>query len=78
MDIPTNLNNSNMNNNTNNNHRKYYTPQEIAEILGISKQTLLRYEKKNLFPKPKRNPLNNWRVYTEEDLKNMLQIIEGK
>lgn len=58
--------------------KKYYRPIELAKELGISKQTLLRYEKRKLFPQPRRNPINNWRVYTEEDLERMLQIIERK
>ena len=56
--------------------RKTYTSAEIAEILGISKQTLVRYEKKKFFPKPKRNPINKWRTYTETDLEKMLKIME--
>lgn len=56
--------------------KRYYRPIELAKALGISKQTLLRYEKRRLFPQPKRNPINNWRVYTGEDLKKMARIIE--
>jgi DNA-binding transcriptional MerR regulator len=53
------------------------TAQQIAEKLGISKQTLFRYEKKGVFPKAKRNLINRWRQYSSEDLKKLKEIIRG-
>ncbi len=55
--------------------RKYFTAQEVASKLGISKQTLLRYEKKGVFPKPRRNLVNGWREYTDYDIKRMRKIL---
>lgn len=55
---------------------KYYTAQEVAERLNISKQTLLRYEKKNIFPKPRRHAINHWREYTEENIKKLKYILK--
>ena len=49
--------------------------EEVAKRLRLSKQTILRYEKKGIFPKPKRNKINQWREYTEEDVKKMEQIL---
>jgi DNA-binding transcriptional MerR regulator len=57
---------------------KLFTAQEIAGRLGISKQTLFRYEKKGVFPKARRNLINRWRQYSEEDLKRLSEIIRGK
>lgn len=53
----------------------YYTSLDIANILGISKQTLFRYEKKMIFPKARRNPINNRREYTEEDVIRLKRIM---
>ena len=53
------------------------TAQQVAEKLGISKQTLFRYEKKGVFPKARRNLINRWRQYTEEDLKKLREIVRG-
>lgn len=53
---------------------KFITIKEIAEELGISRQTILRYERKGIFPKPSRNPLNRWRRYSMEDLKKLKNI----
>lgn len=56
---------------------KYYSATETAQLLGISKQTLIRYENKRVFPKPKRNAVNGWREYTEEEIR-MLRGIMGR
>jgi prepilin-type N-terminal cleavage/methylation domain-containing protein len=52
-----------------------YRVNEVAHILGISKQTLIRYEKKGIFPHSHRNRINHWREYTEEDVQKMARII---
>ena len=54
---------------------QYLSVTEVAKILEISKQTLVRYEKKGIFPKPNRNNLNNWREYTMEDVENLKRIM---
>jgi len=54
-----------------------FTAQEVAQRLGISKQTLFRYEKKGVFPKARRNLINRWRQYTEEDIVRLTEIIRG-
>lgn len=54
---------------------QYFTVKEVAKALGISKQTLIRYESKRIFPKPKRNTVNRWREYTSEDVKNLKKIL---
>ena len=57
--------------------KSIYSAQEIADILGISKQTLLRYEKKRIFPRPRRNPINKHREYSPEDIAR-LKLILGR
>ena len=54
---------------------KYYSVTETAGLLGISKQTLIRYENKRLFPAARRNALNGWREYTEDDIKKLRSIM---
>ena len=55
--------------------RKYYTAKEAARELNISKQTLLRYEKKGVFPAPKRNPVNKWREYDSRSIAELKKIL---
>jgi DNA-binding transcriptional MerR regulator len=57
--------------------KRLLTAQEVAERLGISKQTLFRYEKKGVFPKARRNMINRWRQYSEEDINALSEIIRG-
>jgi len=52
-----------------------YRVKDVAKKLGISKQTLIRYEKKGVFPHSHRNRINHWREYTEDDIQKMARII---
>ena len=56
---------------------KKYNVQEVANFLGIYRGTVINYEKKGIFPSPHRNPINDYREYTEEDIENLRSIIEG-
>jgi DNA-binding transcriptional MerR regulator len=55
---------------------RFYSAADAAKALGISKQTLVRYEKKKLLPPAKRNHFNNWRVYSKKDIERMLRLVE--
>ena len=54
---------------------KFFTTEEVAKELGISKQTLFRYEKQKVFPNPRRNLINRWRHYAQEDIKKLKEIL---
>jgi len=54
---------------------RYFTIEEISKELGISKQTIIRYESRGIFPKAKRNPINRWRQYTVKDIKKLKRIL---
>jgi len=56
---------------------KKYTVQEVADILGLYRGTVLNYEKRGIFPEPKRNHINGYREYTEEDIEGLKRILEG-
>ena len=56
---------------------KKLTVQQVADILGIYRGTVINYEKKGIFPEPKRNHINGYREYTEEDLEHLKNILEG-
>jgi DNA-binding transcriptional MerR regulator len=59
------------------NGTRKYTVQEVADILGIYRGTVINYEKKGIFPEPRRNPINSYREYTEEEIEHLKSIIEG-
>jgi len=54
---------------------RFFNANEVASILNISKQTLLRYEQRGIFPKARRNNVNNWREYTEDDVTRLQRIM---
>ena len=54
---------------------KYYSANEVARMLGISKQTLVRYENKGIFPRPRRNKVNTWREYTLREVSHLRKIL---
>lgn len=58
--------------NTQNNNR--YTSQQAADILGIYKRTLFNWEAAGKIPKARRDPMNNYRYYTKEDVALLKKI----
>jgi DNA-binding transcriptional MerR regulator len=57
--------------------KKKYNVQEVADLLGLYRGTVINYEKKGIFPEPKRNPINGYREYTEEDIEALRRTVEG-
>lgn len=55
---------------------KIYNIQEVADMLGLYKGTILNYEKKHIFPKAIRNPINSYREYSKEDVEKLKQILK--
>ena len=56
---------------------EFFTTRQAAKELGISKQTLFRYERQKVFPNPRRNLINRWRQYAQEDIKKLKEIIRS-
>lgn len=55
--------------------KSYYGSLEVARMLGISKQTLLRYERKRIFPRVRRNAINKRREYSAADIEKLKKIM---
>jgi MerR HTH family regulatory protein len=49
------------------NERRYMT-SEIASQFGVSKKTILNWLKTGKIPEPARNPVTNYRIWTDTDL----------
>ena len=56
---------------------KYITISEAADRLNVSKETLRRWDKSGKF-KSYRHPINNYRVYTEEQIKSLVNDVGTK
>jgi len=54
---------------------KKYRPLEVARILGITKKTLLNWEKQNKLPFTPLRDLRNWRIYSEKQVNWLRQNI---
>jgi len=55
----------------------YFTMKEACRRLGISSRTLILKEQRGEIPKIRRDPKNNYRLFTEEDILK-LKLILGR
>ena len=57
---------------------KRYLIAEVIKELGVSKKTFYNWEAAGKIPKPKRDPMNNYRYWTEKDLESLKKITGRK
>ena len=57
------------------NIKDYITIKEAAELLGVDKTTLRRWDKSGKL-KPFRHPINSYRLYKKADIDAILKGIE--
>lgn len=53
--------------------KNFYTVSEVAGMLGVTKETLRRWDKSGKL-KPQRHPINNYRVYSFSDLEQFSRL----
>lgn len=58
-------------------NKKFYTTAEVSNILGVTKNTLFNWERAGKIPKARRDPMNNYRIYTKKNIER-LQSITGR
>lgn len=51
-----------------------FSRSEVAKILHVSTLTIANREKSGKYPEPKRNLLNNYRVYSLKDVVNLQRL----
>lgn len=54
--------------------KSFYTTQEIADMVGVSKSTILNWIKDGKIPMPGRN-LQGWRLFSEGDLRRIRELM---
>jgi len=54
------------------------TSQEVADVLGITKRTLMNWLRSQRIPEPERNPANRYRRWTAQDVERIRQSIAEK
>ena len=52
---------------------EFFTIADVADMLGVSKETLRRWDKNGKLPS-ERHPINNYRIYPKDSLKQFEQI----
>jgi site-specific DNA-methyltransferase (adenine-specific) len=55
--------------------KKYLSVSQAAEIIGVSTETLRRWDKSGKF-KSTRNPINNYRVYSEDQVNSLVEEMQ--
>ena len=59
-------------------NKEFITIKEASEILGVSKDTLRRWDKAGKL-KTRRHPMNNFRIYDPAEVEALRKaILEGK
>ena len=53
----------------------YLRSQEVADVLGITKRTLMNWLRKQKIPEPERNQMNRYRRWRAQDVERIRQII---
>ncbi|OXB94849.1 MerR family transcriptional regulator [Parageobacillus galactosidasius] len=53
---------------------KEYTLKEAAKILGVHRDSILYWERNNMIPKARRNPKNNYRIYSKEEIQEIAKL----
>ena len=55
----------------------HLTTKQAAEILGISRETLLRWFREGRIAEVDRDR-NGWRIYTEDDIRELKAFVESR
>ena len=53
--------------------KRYYI-EELIKVLGISRKTYYNWEEAGKVPQSKRDPMSNYRYWTEADVKKLKKI----
>lgn len=56
----------------------YLKSQEVADVLGITKRTLMNWLRTNRIQEPERNQANRYRRWTTQDVERIRQTIAEK
>jgi len=56
--------------------KKVYRLTEFAQMVGVYRDTVRNWQKKGILP-DRRNPVNNYRVFTDEDVATVRRIMKG-
>jgi DNA-binding transcriptional MerR regulator len=56
-------------------HDSYMLSHEVAEVMGVTTQTLYNWLRKGKVPEPKRHPITRYRLWTPQDVQRIQQLL---
>jgi len=56
----------------------YFKTAEVAELIGVTKQTLLNWLRQGLSTEPERNPATGYRLWTEKDIERIRRFLRER
>ncbi len=57
---------------------RYLNTGEVAQLIGITKQTILNWLREGRILEPHRNQSNNYRMWTEHDVERVRNMIRER
>lgn len=55
--------------------RQYLTTRQLAQLVGVSLNTIYRWLKAGKIPEPYRNPDNNYRLWTSGNVQQIRYVL---
>jgi DNA-binding transcriptional MerR regulator len=56
----------------------YLRTAEVADILRVTKKTLKNWLRREFIPEPQRNPSNQYRLWTLEDIEAVRRLLQER
>ena len=56
-------------------HELYMLSHEVAEVFGVTTQTLYNWLRKGKISEPKRHPVTGYRLWTPQDVQRIRQFV---
>jgi DNA-binding transcriptional MerR regulator len=53
---------------------RIYTMNQAANMLGVHRDTIMYWEENSLIPQAQRNPKNNYRIFTMEEIMEIAKV----
>lgn len=56
-------------------HESYMLSHEVAELFGVTTQTIYNWLRKGKIPEPKRHAITQYRLWTPQDVQRIRQFV---
>jgi predicted transcriptional regulator len=58
--------------------RPVLNTSEVASLIGTTKQTILNWLREGRIIEPERNPINNYRLWTDQDITRIREMLRER